>query len=83
MTVFFAIADVAAALHVDERRVRDWIKSGELRAVNCGSKMNGKKPRWRISEADVVMFLTARSATPAPKPVRQRRRADPEVIRFF
>jgi excisionase family DNA binding protein len=84
MKVYFAIADVAEALHVDERPVRGWIKSGELRAVNCGSKASGKKPRWRISEDALEAFLAARSATPEPKPVRRRRRqADTPVIEYF
>ena len=83
MTAYLPISAVAEALSVDERRVRQWIKSGELPACNCGSTGSGKKPRWRISQNDLDAFLQRRSATPAVKAVRRRRRVDASIIEFF
>ncbi len=62
-------------------KVVGWIRSGELRAVNVATTSTGR-PRWRVSEADLADFETRRSAQPAPRTSRRRRR-DPAVIEFF
>jgi len=70
---------VAKLLHVRPDRVRAWIRSGQLRAVDLS---DGTRPRFRISESDLQIFLNRRSAAPEPK-VSRRRRRDPDVIEFF
>lgn len=72
---------VAERYGVDVHRVHAWIHRGELRAINVGD--GAQRPRFRISPADLVAFEAARSAGPAPKISRVRRRRDPELEEFF
>jgi hypothetical protein len=64
---------LAKQLVVDTHKVLDWIKSGELRAINVASTTTGR-PRWRIMPADLDLFLLRRSAQPDVKPTRLRRK---------
>jgi excisionase family DNA binding protein len=50
----------AELLGVDNEQVLAWIHSGELVASNVAKSLQGKRPRWRISEADLGRFLLAR-----------------------
>lgn len=72
MTVYHPISAVAEALTVDQRRVKAWIRSGELPAVDVGPP-GGKHRRWRISQEAIDVFLARRSAAPPAKMTRQRR----------
>jgi hypothetical protein len=81
MTAHHPISAVAEALAVDERRVRGWIKSGELQAIDVGPA-RGKHRRWRISQDALDVFLARRSATPPAPVTRRRRRADPGIMHF-
>lgn len=68
-------ADVARELNVDEDTVRAWISKRQLIAADV-SRGAGQRPRWRISRADLEAFLESRrTASPAPKLERQKRRA--------
>jgi len=80
MIRFFSISAVAEALAVDERRVRGWIRSGELPAVDVGPA-RGKHRRWRIAQSDLELFLARRAATRPAAPARRRRREE-GIIRF-
>lgn len=51
------VRDVADRLEVAEATVRQWIKSGALRAINIGKG-------WRISDTDLSLFLTVRETAP-------------------
>lgn len=59
------VQQVADRLDVAEATVRQWIKSGALRAIDIGKG-------WRISDADLLQFLQARETAP-------RRSAGPEA----
>jgi excisionase family DNA binding protein len=72
---------VAERLGVDSHRVVGWIRSGQLPAVNVGD--GARRPRFRVSEADLAAFLAARSVGPAPRVSRIRRRRDSQVTEFF
>jgi len=72
---------VAKRLAVDPSKILVWIKRGELRAVNVATH-TGRRPRYRISPADLAVFEAARAAGPQPK-ITRRRRKDPNVIQFF
>ncbi len=50
---FHTIPSVADRLRVSNKSVRRWIKNGELIAHRLGRQ-------WRISEADLAIFLAAR-----------------------
>ena len=72
--------EVAARLRVSVDKVRSWIASGKLRAVNVGDGL--KRPRWRIRESDLAEFEQSRLSQPPPKPAR-RRRKDPSITEYF
>ena len=55
------VQEVAERLEVAEATVRQWIKSGALRAIDIGKG-------WRISDSDLAQFLTSRETA-----VRQHR----------
>ncbi len=82
MRKFFTPPEVAKDLKVHPEKVRAWIKSRELLAVNIAASRTGR-PRWRIAEADLADFLARRSApAPAPK-ARRRRRKGPTITEYF
>ncbi|MDP3315228.1 MAG: helix-turn-helix domain-containing protein [Devosia sp.] len=51
------VQELADRLEVAEATVRQWIKSGELRAIDIGKG-------WRIADADLERFLEARETAP-------------------
>jgi excisionase family DNA binding protein len=51
---------IAEKLKIGHSKVLDWIRSGELAAVNVSS---GKQPRFRVSEESLQAFITRRSQT--------------------
>jgi Helix-turn-helix domain len=78
---WFTPAALAAKLGVDVGKTLDWIHSGQLRAVNCATRGNGR-PRWRIRPEDWAEFVRKRQSSTAPPP-RQRRRRSEGVIDYF
>jgi excisionase family DNA binding protein len=51
------VQELAARLEVAEATVRQWIKSGELRAIDIGKG-------WRIADTDLEHFFKARETAP-------------------
>ena len=51
------VQELAERLEVAEATVRQWIKSGELRAIDIGKG-------WRIAATDLTRFLKARETAP-------------------
>jgi excisionase family DNA binding protein len=51
------VHEIAERLEVSDATVRQWIKSGALRAVDIGKG-------WRVADTDLARFLTARETTP-------------------
>jgi excisionase family DNA binding protein len=51
------VQEVADRLEVAEATVRQWIKSGMLRAIDIGKG-------WRIADTDLLHFLTSRETAP-------------------
>ena len=72
---------VAKRLAVDAHKVIDWIRRGEIPAIDVSATPGGR-PRYRIAPADLAVFLATRSAGPTPKAIR-RRRKDPLITEFF
>ena len=61
-------------LGVKPTKVLNWIRTGELRAINL-AETAGKRPRWKILPHDLEEFFDSRRVTPpAPRPRRRRRR---------
>ena len=53
------VQEVADRLEVAEATVRQWIKSGALRAIDIGKG-------WRISDTDLAQFLRSRQTAARP-----------------
>lgn len=51
------VRELAERLEVAEATVRQWIRSGELRAIDIGKG-------WRISDSDLERFLKDRETAP-------------------
>jgi len=51
------VQELADRLEVAEATVRQWIKSGALRAIDIGKG-------WRIADSDLERFLQARETAP-------------------
>jgi excisionase family DNA binding protein len=51
------VQELAERLEVAEATVRQWIRSGELRAIDIGKG-------WRIADTDLDQFLRARDTAP-------------------
>lgn len=54
------VQELAERLEVSEATVRQWIKSGQLRAIEIGKG-------WRISDTDLAQFLTTHQTVPRGK----------------
>jgi hypothetical protein len=65
--------ELARILRVNADRVRAWIRSGELPALNLASKRCGR-PQFVILPHHVAAFEQRRSAAPRPGPVKRRKR---------
>lgn len=50
---FLTIPDISERLRVSDKTVRRWIEKGDLIAHKLGT-------RWRVSEADLALFLRTR-----------------------
>lgn len=57
--VLYTVDDVAARLSVHPETVRNWIKTGQLAAINLGGSAG-----YRISESDLADFLRTRRGNP-------------------
>ena len=65
------VQEVADRLEVAEATVRQWIKSGALRAIDIGKG-------WRISDTDLAQFLKARETAPRQPENRPAQDAEKE-----
>lgn len=65
------VQDVADRLNVAEATVRQWIKSGALRAIDIGKG-------WRIADTDLAQFLRAHETSPRPSETRPGQTAEME-----
>lgn len=66
----FSIDEISELLGVSGETVRAWIARGELVAVNVSLNRSSRKPRYRIRESDLSVFLEGR-ATWQQKPQRR------------
>ena len=74
--------EVAEYLRVSPDKVRAWIVSGQLRAVDVSSRPGIGKPRWRIHPVDLIAFENSRTARPPAKTTRRRRKTA-AVVEYF
>ena len=64
------VQELSDRLEVAEATVRQWIKNGELRAIDIGKG-------WRIAAVDLERFLKARETAPRKQDVRTTSIAGP------
>lgn len=72
---------IAKLYHVDTHKVRAWIRTGELRAIDASTHIGGR-PRYLVSISDLEAFEQSREVIPAcPTPRRVCRRR-PQVKQY-
>ena len=67
-SVTFSPRQVAEPLGVNSEKVRNWIRNGELIAINVGDR---QRPRWRIPKESLDDFLKRRESSPPSTPRRR------------
>ncbi len=75
------VREVAARYRVSPDKIRNFIRRGELRAINTKSALCGR-PRWVVMPEDLAAFEKPRVTTPPPAAPR-RKRTPPGQIDFF
>jgi hypothetical protein len=73
------VADVAKRYRVGTNKVRAWIATGELAAVNTAAP--GSQSRWVVLPEALALFERRRAGKAPPKPPRRRRRRG--LVDFF
>jgi excisionase family DNA binding protein len=73
--------EIARLLRVGQTKVLNWIKRGELIAVNTATR---GRARYVVLPADLEKFLRGRRAsTPAEQPPPRRRRRQPGLVDYY
>lgn len=81
---FFTTPELAKRWRVKQEKVRGWIMSGELLALNLASKAVGlKRPRYRIPLEAVLDFEQRRAAAATRAVIRRRARPRQEPPRRY
>jgi len=68
------VRDVARRYRVGEDKIRRWINSGSLKAINTAAALCGR-PRWVVPADSLAAFERRRAGGPPPKPPPRRRRS--------
>lgn len=83
-TTYYSVQTAAEVLDVDEELVLSHIHSGQIKAINVAKDPKGKRPRWRIPEAELGRFLLGRmhpaGAAPRPAAKVQKRRQPKQYV---
>jgi len=67
---------------IDVNKVLNWIRAGELRAIDASTRVGGR-PRYLIDVADIAAFERRRTVIQPPVPHHQRRSSQTAVIEWF
>ena len=78
----FTPPELAELWGVSPDKVRAWIHSGELQAVNQAAKQGGR-PRYRISRKAIEKFEARRSVQQEVARPRKRRKPADDVTEYF
>ena len=78
----YTVQDIQNRYSVTVHTVLQWIRAGELKAVNVGRRPGAKKPRWRITQAALDAFEQLRTPSP-PMPRTRRPKRSGEVAEFY
>ena len=63
---FYTTSEVSRMLHMSQRVVQEWVRTGQLRAAHYGTA-------WRISHADLEAFVAEASVPPGQGEAVNRR----------
>ncbi len=66
--MMLSLKQAAEHCGVSEYVVRQWVKNGELRAVNVSISSTSKKPRLKVRTDDLEAFNAVRSTHQPPQP---------------
>ncbi len=75
------VEQVAEIEGVHAETVLVWIRSGELTAHNASANPKSRKPRWRVTDADLNAFRMARQ-NGGTEPTATRRRKPAEIRQY-
>lgn len=79
-TAYLTPPQIAARLRVKPHKVLVWINSGRLRALNISA--GAERPRYRVHEADLEVFLDSLAVNKPP--IQTRRRRQPmDVVEYI
>ena len=73
---------VAKLLAVKAEKVRAWIATGELKAIDT-ARVRGSRPRYRIAEADLEAFKQGRAVIARPPMVRRPRKRPDDLPDYY
>jgi len=76
-------ARLAKEWGVCPRKIVEWIKAGELRAIDAATKADGKRPRYLIDRDAVADFEEKRAVLPAETPAPRRRRKALRLVKSY
>jgi hypothetical protein len=76
------LREVARHCRVGRKRVEDWVRRGELAAVDVGRRGLGGRPRLVVMPDALADFLRGRQVVPARRP-KPRRRPPAGQIDFY
>lgn len=85
MNGYLSPPQYAKRLGIKPEKVLQWIRNGELRAIDVSSCPGVGRPRYRIPADAVVEFEETRSGlAPNAKPRRRKRKRLPnDFVRYF
>jgi excisionase family DNA binding protein len=78
----YTVREIAERWGISVHTVLAWIRANELKAVNVSRTPNGRKPRWRITQAALDAFEAARTSH-LPAPRAKRRKSSDDVVSFY
>ena len=73
---------LARRLGVGPDKVLNWIRTGELRAINAATKPNGR-PRYLIDIEDLRAFENRRAVTPRCVAAKRTKTSSSDVAKYF
>lgn len=74
--------ELATAWGIKPEKVLDWIRRGELKAIDVSSR-ESRKPRYRIEPAALAEFKSKRLPTPPSPNTRRRKKAGMSNVKEF
>ena len=81
---YYTPQQIADLLGVDVELILGWISNGELQAHDVCKKPGGKRPTWRVAEAELARLLLRRKygTVKTTEPVAKPRQADKPAQEF-